>query len=119
VWLYVRFTLSLHDVEELLVKRGITVSYETVRRWCLTFGASTLGAFADNALFNATAGIRMKSSCRLAVNDITCGARLTRTVMSSNLVTETPERQGRQTLFAQIAKRSTSRTQSHCDRQAG
>jgi putative transposase len=35
----VRFTLSLRDVEELLAQRGITVSYETVRRWCLKFGS--------------------------------------------------------------------------------
>jgi putative transposase len=38
VWLYVRFTLSLRDVEELLAQRGINVSYETIRRWCLKFG---------------------------------------------------------------------------------
>ena len=33
-----RFTLSYRDVEELLVERGIDVSYETVRRWVLKFG---------------------------------------------------------------------------------
>jgi transposase-like protein len=33
IWLYVRFTLSLRDVEDLLAERGIAVSYETVRRW--------------------------------------------------------------------------------------
>ncbi len=32
VWLYVRFTLSFCDVEELLVEGGIEVSYETIRR---------------------------------------------------------------------------------------
>jgi transposase-like protein len=32
IWLYVRFTLSFHDVEDLLAERGIFVSYETVRR---------------------------------------------------------------------------------------
>jgi transposase-like protein len=32
IWLYVRFTLSLRDVEDLLAERGIMVSYETVRR---------------------------------------------------------------------------------------
>jgi transposase-like protein len=37
VWLYLRFTLSYRDVEELLTKRGLEVSYETVRRWVLTF----------------------------------------------------------------------------------
>ena len=33
IWLYLRFTLSLHDVEDLLAERGVAVSYETVRRW--------------------------------------------------------------------------------------
>ena len=44
VWLYHMFSLSLRDVELLLAERGIIVSYESVRRWCLKFGA----VFADN-----------------------------------------------------------------------
>ena len=43
MWLYYRFLLSYRDVEELLVERGISVSYETVRRWCRKVGQ----AFAD------------------------------------------------------------------------
>ena len=38
MWLYLRFTLSLRDVEDLLAERGIIVSYETVRRWVNRFG---------------------------------------------------------------------------------
>jgi hypothetical protein len=38
VWLYFRVSLSFRDVEELLGQRGIVVSYETVRQWCLKFG---------------------------------------------------------------------------------
>ena len=38
VWLYLRFTLSYRDVEELLAERGLDVSYETVRSWVLKFG---------------------------------------------------------------------------------
>jgi hypothetical protein len=38
VWLYVRFTLSYRDVEDLLAERGLDVSYESVRRWVLKFG---------------------------------------------------------------------------------
>jgi putative transposase len=38
VWLYFRFPLSLRLVEEMLLERGIVVSYETVRRWALKFG---------------------------------------------------------------------------------
>jgi putative transposase len=40
VWLYARFTLSYRDVEDLLAERGLDVSYETVRRWVLKFGAA-------------------------------------------------------------------------------
>jgi putative transposase len=40
VWLYYRFPLSLRLVEEMLLERGILVSYETVRRWALKFGPS-------------------------------------------------------------------------------
>jgi putative transposase len=38
IWMYQRFTLSFRDIEELLAERGITVSYESIRRWVLTFG---------------------------------------------------------------------------------
>src|SRR5471032_1519033 len=39
VWLYFRFPLSLRLVEEMLLERGIAVSYETIRRWAIKFGA--------------------------------------------------------------------------------
>ncbi len=38
VWLYHRFCLSFRDVEDLLAKRGILVSHETIRQWCRKFG---------------------------------------------------------------------------------
>lgn len=38
VWLYCRFCLSYHDVEELLFACGIIVTYETIRKWCRKFG---------------------------------------------------------------------------------
>lgn len=43
VWLYHRFTLSFRDVEELLAYRGIKVSYEAIRKWCLKFGQQYCG----------------------------------------------------------------------------
>jgi putative transposase len=39
VWLYFRFPLSLRLVEEMMLERGIDVSYETIRRWAIKFGA--------------------------------------------------------------------------------
>jgi putative transposase len=38
VWLYLRFTLSYRDVEDLLAERGFEISNETIRRWVLKFG---------------------------------------------------------------------------------
>jgi putative transposase len=43
VWLYFRFPLSFREVEELMLERGVVVSYETIRRWSLKFGQ----AYAD------------------------------------------------------------------------
>ncbi|MDK2126923.1 IS6 family transposase [Parachitinimonas caeni] len=38
VWLYHRFSLSFRDIEALLASRGVLVSNETIRQWCLKFG---------------------------------------------------------------------------------
>jgi putative transposase len=38
VWLYLRFTISYRDIEDLLAERGLMVSNESVRRWVLKFG---------------------------------------------------------------------------------
>jgi len=38
VWLYFRFPLSFREVEELMLARGVVLSYETIRRWCAKFG---------------------------------------------------------------------------------
>jgi len=39
VWLYFRFNLSHRDIEDLLSERGIIVSREAIRLWCIKFGA--------------------------------------------------------------------------------
>lgn len=39
VWVYFRFNLSYRDVEDLLAERGIVVSYESIRLWCIKFGS--------------------------------------------------------------------------------
>ena len=58
-WLYLRFTLSYRDVEDLLAERGIAVSYETVRRWVLkTSGRCSPENFAIDARRNDLASRR-------------------------------------------------------------
>ncbi len=43
VWLYYRFNLSHRDIEDLLAERRVTISYETIRLWCIKFGAKYAG----------------------------------------------------------------------------
>ncbi|MFP3386876.1 IS6 family transposase, partial [Tritonibacter sp. SIMBA_163] len=38
VWLYARFNLGLREVEEMMLERGVDVSYEAIRRWAVKFG---------------------------------------------------------------------------------
>jgi putative transposase len=38
VWLYYRFNLSHRDIEDLLAERGVIVSREAIRLWCIKFG---------------------------------------------------------------------------------
>lgn len=40
IWMYFRFNLSFRDVEELMIERGVDVSYETIRRWVDKFGST-------------------------------------------------------------------------------
>ena len=39
IWLYFRFALSYRNIEEMMAKRGVPVTYETVREWCQKFGS--------------------------------------------------------------------------------
>jgi putative transposase len=39
VWLYHRFTNSYRDIQEQLAFRGIILSHETVRYWCIKFAS--------------------------------------------------------------------------------
>ena len=47
IWLYLGFTLSLRDVEDLLTERGIAISYETVRRWVNRFWVEHCSGIAE------------------------------------------------------------------------
>ncbi len=45
VWLYHRFNLSSRDIEDLMAERGIAISYESIRLWCIKFGPKSPGDF--------------------------------------------------------------------------
>src|SRR5215470_16092335 len=75
IWLYLRFTLSYRDVEDLLAERGLIVSNEAIRRWVLKFGpaiAKNLKAHRPRA---SPGGILMKWWTRSREGKCTCGAR--------------------------------------------
>ena len=43
VWLYHRFARSFRDVEDVLARRGVEVTYEAIRKWCRRFGPEYAG----------------------------------------------------------------------------
>ena len=77
-WLYLRFTLSYRDVEELLAERGIDVSNETIRRWVLKFGRLYAQRRGRNPMID---GIWMRCSFRSAASGCICGVPWTVKVM--------------------------------------
>ena len=62
VWLYHRFGVSVRDVEDLLAQRGMTVSYEVIRLWCLTSVQYTLAGSRVDRAGGATSGTWTRSS---------------------------------------------------------
>ncbi len=62
VWLYLRFTLSLRDVEEMLAKRGLNLTYETVRRWSPSSARCLRGSCGSDGSDRPDAGTSTKWS---------------------------------------------------------
>jgi putative transposase len=81
VWLYFRFPLSYREVEELMLQRGVVISYETIRRWCVKFGQ----AYADRLrLRRPRPGDKWHLDevfIKVTGSGSTCGGRSTRTAM--------------------------------------
>ena len=62
IWLYLRFTLSLRDVEDLLAERGIGLSYESIRRWVNHFGPLIAADLRKRRPRPTARGISMRST---------------------------------------------------------
>ena len=80
VWLYHRFCLSFRDVQDLLAERGITVSHETIRQWCLKFGSSYARSLRRRQGDQAIRGSSTKSSSQSTVSVVTSGGQSIKTV---------------------------------------
>ncbi len=80
VWLYFRFPLSFREVEELMLARGVAVSYETIRRWCAKFGQAYANGLRQRAAPAAPAPRRqvaprrsVRQDQRTAALPVACG----------------------------------------------
>src|SRR3981081_4554539 len=75
VWLYFRFALSFRDVEEMLAMRGVALTYETVREWCLKFGQAYANGLRHKSPRPATGGTLTKCSSKSMDVSITSGVQ--------------------------------------------
>lgn len=65
VMLFIRFPLSLRNVEDLMLERGIEVSHKTVRFWWVKFGAGLpppLVRYGDRAPYRRAVAIRQRAA---------------------------------------------------------
>src|SRR5438094_10310410 len=83
VWLYLRFTLSYRDVEELLAERGLDIFHESVRSWVLKFDRQSLGVCGGAVLDRAIVGISTKWSSGSRASTCICGVPSTTKARSS------------------------------------
>src|SRR6516162_1501355 len=83
IWLYLRFTLSYRDVEELLAERGLDISYETVRRWVLKFNPAIARWLRRRRPRQAIAGIWTRWWCASLASGCISGVPSTTRARSS------------------------------------
>ena len=75
VWLYHVFSLSLRDVELILAERGIVVTHESIRHWCLKLVPTSPEGYAGDGRSQETLGISMRCSSASRACCTICGER--------------------------------------------
>ena len=83
VWLYHRFALSLRDVDELMLARGVVVSHETIRSWCAKFGPNYAARLCRRGPRPGDKWHFDEEFVKINGAPITCGARSTSTATCS------------------------------------
>lgn len=78
VWLYFRFNLSHRDIEDLLAERGMIVTRESIRLWCIKFGAIYARRLKREYRPTMIPFTSMKYSSKSTASSITCGGPLIR-----------------------------------------
>jgi hypothetical protein len=64
IWLYFHFALSYRNIEEMMAKRGVQLTYETIREWCHKFGPVYAAKLRKKRRGSDRSGTWMKSSSR-------------------------------------------------------
>jgi hypothetical protein len=105
VWLYFRFALSFRDVEEMLAQRGVSLSYETVREWCLKFAQTYANVMRHDLLARAIGGTLMKCSSRSTDAFTTSGGQWIRMETCWISWSKVREIRGRPEILSQVIKR--------------
>jgi putative transposase len=88
ICLYLRFTLSYRDVEDLLAERGLEVSYETVRRWVLKFGPLIARKLRQGRPRPSARWISTRWSSGSPGSGCTCGVPSTMRAKSTNMLVQ-------------------------------
>ena len=99
VWLYFRFPLSFREVEELMLQRGVVVSYETIRAWCAKFGQVYADQLRRRRPRPGDKWHLDEVFVRSTAHSGTCGARSTSTATCSTSGPVAPKRGGGQAVF--------------------
>jgi len=76
VMMYVRFPLSLRQVEDLLHERGIDISHETVRAWWNRFGPIFAAALSEQIGLSRVWEFRSFRRCEIPSDISTARPRL-------------------------------------------
>ena len=83
VWLYHRFPLSFREAEELMLQRGVVVSYETIRQWCAKSGQVDANRLRRRRAWPGDKWHLYEVFIGSTARSTTCGARSTSTAMCS------------------------------------
>src|ERR1700752_4575012 len=94
IWLYLRFTLSYRDLDELLAERGLDISYETVRRWGLNSAPRSRDGCASVGLCQAIAGIWTRWWCGYRGSRMARQTGLLQMRLAATLIWSSPELSG-------------------------
>src|ERR1700738_4999622 len=120
VWLYLRFTLSYRDVEELLAERGLDISYESVRSWVLKIrtgdrsGSAAVPSSTERSLASRRNGRPDRGQAHVSV-----ACRRPRGRGPRDLGTASSRPVGGRQANAQVAPQTGLRAGESDDRQAG